>query len=108
MKFRRASSVAIAALTCVLATLAAGCGSSDSSDGGKAKAGELPKVIAFGEPLVANPSLKAVGDDFEKAAEKLGIKVYRFDNNFNAVTELKNARLMVGRKPDLIVNWSPD
>lgn len=90
-----------------LAIVASGCADSDEPDANGADDGVTTiKTIAFGDPTTATPQFKAVGDDFQAAAEKLGIKVFRFDNAFDATKSLDNARLMVQRKPDVIVNWS--
>lgn len=64
------------------------------------------KSIAWGDAVNADPQYKAMGDLFVKAAQALGIKVYRFDNNANGSTSVSNARLMVQQKPDVIIDYS--
>lgn len=116
---RKALAVVVGVASAV--TLSA-CSSSSSSPGGSstppstsASGGSsapaqtsAPKIksIAWGDAVNADPQYKAMGDQFVKAAEALGIKVYRFDNNANATTSVTNARLMVQKKPDAIIDYS--
>lgn len=85
---------------------AAGCGSSSDDSTPESDSKTSIKTIAYADPLSANPQFKAVGDSLVAAAEAQGIEVFRFDNKFDPATTLSNAKLMLQKKPDLIVNWS--
>lgn len=88
----------------------AGCGGDDDESAQPATTaaekalGDLTVTYASASDAIG--IFKVVGDNLIKDAEMLGIEASRFDNNLDPATALRNADLMIQRKPDVIIDWN--
>jgi ribose transport system substrate-binding protein len=88
-----------------------GCGGDDSDESGEPGATTAEKALTDLSVTYASASdaigiFKVVGDNLIEDAKMLGIDASRFDNNLDPATALRNADLMIQRKPDVIIDWN--
>jgi ribose transport system substrate-binding protein len=93
------------------AALIAACGGGDSGGGASSSSGSSKQpqksyTFAYANVADSSPLFKLVGDRMVSDGKKAGMKVARFDNNFDPSKALSNAQLMVQQKPDLIIDWT--
>lgn len=63
--------------------------------------------IGYANITNANPTLKGVADLIQGAGKVSGDTVTLYDNQANPDTAVQVANLMVGAKPDVIMDWAP-
>jgi len=62
--------------------------------------------FTFANVLEQGEMFKQLGDGLMRAAQTIGIKVTRYNNNNDGVTTSNNARLMVQQRPDVIIEYT--
>ncbi|WP_180271611.1 sugar ABC transporter substrate-binding protein [Fredinandcohnia onubensis] len=89
----------------------AACSSEESTssenEGDTKSAGSDDELyFTFANVTEAGPMFVELGNGVKAAAEKAGIKLKTYNNNFDGPTALNNAKLMVQDKPDLIIEYN--
>jgi ribose transport system substrate-binding protein len=92
------------ALATGMVLVVAACGNGDE---GRAQPGDRDLLFSFANITEQGPLFVQLREGVETAAERAGIQVRLYDNNFDAETALRNARLMVQDNPDLIAEYTP-
>jgi ribose transport system substrate-binding protein len=80
-------------------------GSATLLDPRPARALTFPYSFDFANVFEKGELFKEFGDGVAAAAQKVGIKIKRYNNNNDPETSVNNARLMIQDKPDLILEY---
>ncbi|MDQ6899399.1 MAG: substrate-binding domain-containing protein [Actinomycetota bacterium] len=98
---RRLGNLKHAALLLAFALLITACGG-----GGQGGGSQQQYTFDYANVLQSGALFVAVGDGVKSAAATSGIKLKYYDNQYpSAETALRNARLMVQDKPDVIIDY---
>jgi len=62
--------------------------------------------FTFANVLEQGEMFKQLGDGLMRAADTVGVKVTRYNNNNDGMTTSNNARLMVQQRPDVIIEYT--
>lgn len=80
--------------------------SSGNSGSDSSTSGDKELFFTFANVTESGPMFVQLGNGVKAAAEKAGVKLKTYNNNFDGPTALNNAKLMVQEKPDLIIEYN--
>jgi ribose transport system substrate-binding protein len=90
--------------------LLSACSSDQTSDssGNSNSSGNSDQELffTFANVTESGPMFVELGKGVKAAAEKAGVKLKTYNNNFDGPTALNNAKLMTQEKPDLIIDYN--
>lgn len=111
-KSRTVSKWVLKAGLAVMMTMLAACGNNSSNTTSAKNSPETSSksdkqyFFTFANVSESGPIFVQLGEGVKKAAEVAGIKLKVYNNNFDGPTALRNAKLMVQDKPDLIIEYN--
>ncbi|NGM85259.1 sugar ABC transporter substrate-binding protein [Paenibacillus sp. 7124] len=101
-------------LVTVLSAALTACGNNSTANDSNASATDNASpntenqemFFTFANVTESGPLFVELGKGMKAAAEKAGVELKVYNNNFDGATALKNAQLMVQDKPDLIIEYN--